>query len=335
MWAGIRIDRDSGALLHAQIRDQIIGLVRTGRLPAGSRLPAERELARRLGVSRNTVALAYRWLEREGRITSWQGRGTFVCPGGNGDTRQRLVAHIDSSFQQALADGLSADEFLTLVQERIAAHDRVTRKVRVVFIECNREQLDYFARELQLGAGVAIVPVLLDEAMRRPERARPVLEAADLVVTTFFHLDDVNALLPPGKGPAVGIALDPQLDTVVRIARLPRDGNVGLVCISRAFADRVQRSVANAGIELQLDVTTSRDRAELEAFLRGRRAVIASPGRRREVELLAGPGVTVIEFVYRPDAGSVNLLKSVVWELHRKLQQGSGPGASGPETLED
>ncbi len=48
-------------------------------LPTGSRLPAERDLAKRLGVSRTTVATAYRELEDLGLLRSHVGRGTFVC----------------------------------------------------------------------------------------------------------------------------------------------------------------------------------------------------------------------------------------------------------------
>jgi DNA-binding GntR family transcriptional regulator len=50
-----------------------------GRLASGSRLPATRALARRLQVSRNTVALAYEELIDEGYLTARVGDGTYVC----------------------------------------------------------------------------------------------------------------------------------------------------------------------------------------------------------------------------------------------------------------
>jgi DNA-binding transcriptional MocR family regulator len=50
-----------------------------GDLPAGSRLPPERELAQRLRISRTTVVSAYRELESRGLIRGYVGRGTFVC----------------------------------------------------------------------------------------------------------------------------------------------------------------------------------------------------------------------------------------------------------------
>src|SRR3954452_21058230 len=49
-----------------------------GRLPPGVRLPAERQLARSLGVSRTTIVSAYRDLEARGLTRGYVGRGTFV-----------------------------------------------------------------------------------------------------------------------------------------------------------------------------------------------------------------------------------------------------------------
>lgn len=52
--------------------------VRRGRLAPGARLPGSRELARSLGVHRNTALAAYRELAAEGWITTERTRGTFV-----------------------------------------------------------------------------------------------------------------------------------------------------------------------------------------------------------------------------------------------------------------
>lgn len=52
-----------------------------GDLPPGSRVPAERNLARLLAVSRTTVVSAYEILRQEGWLESRQGSGTRVRPG--------------------------------------------------------------------------------------------------------------------------------------------------------------------------------------------------------------------------------------------------------------
>jgi DNA-binding transcriptional MocR family regulator len=59
------------------------GLLSDGRLPLGVRLPAERELAVALGISRTTVSAAYRTLRESGHLTSRRGAGSWTTiPGG-------------------------------------------------------------------------------------------------------------------------------------------------------------------------------------------------------------------------------------------------------------
>lgn len=60
--------------------EQILQVLRLGLVPAGGRLPAERELAERLGVSRVTLREVLRVLTDEGLVESRRGRygGTFV-----------------------------------------------------------------------------------------------------------------------------------------------------------------------------------------------------------------------------------------------------------------
>ncbi len=64
--------------LSEQIYRQLFAAIADGRLPRGSRLPATRELATRLAVSRNTVSLAYERLLAEGVTEGRVGAGTFV-----------------------------------------------------------------------------------------------------------------------------------------------------------------------------------------------------------------------------------------------------------------
>jgi GntR family transcriptional regulator/MocR family aminotransferase len=79
----IAIDRRSSTPLHQQIGRQIAGAVRGG-VPAGSRLPSSRVMARLLGVSRNTVMTAYDELVAEGVITGRRGTGMLIAAGRSG-----------------------------------------------------------------------------------------------------------------------------------------------------------------------------------------------------------------------------------------------------------
>ena len=64
------------------LKRRLFGALRTaiesGALPRGIRLPAERNLARALRISRGTVVSAYAALRDDGLVTSRQGSGTTV-----------------------------------------------------------------------------------------------------------------------------------------------------------------------------------------------------------------------------------------------------------------
>ena len=93
-WANNRPERDAAGLvgsgldLHveltgprvrASLEAALREAVQTGRLAAGTRLPASRTLAADLGVARNTVADVYGQLVAEGWLTARQGSGTRVA----------------------------------------------------------------------------------------------------------------------------------------------------------------------------------------------------------------------------------------------------------------
>jgi DNA-binding FadR family transcriptional regulator len=66
--------------LYRQIADQLAQLIASGEFAVGSRLPAERELAASLGVSRTSVREAIISLEMSGLVEVRVGTGIFVTP---------------------------------------------------------------------------------------------------------------------------------------------------------------------------------------------------------------------------------------------------------------
>jgi GntR family transcriptional regulator len=67
-----------GLPAYLQIADALRSLMRDNHLPPGAKLPTERELMDRYGVSSRTVRVALDQLRAEGLISSRQGRGVFV-----------------------------------------------------------------------------------------------------------------------------------------------------------------------------------------------------------------------------------------------------------------
>jgi DNA-binding transcriptional regulator YhcF (GntR family) len=70
----IHINKQSEVPVREQLREQIIYLLGTGKLPVGSTLPSVRELGRQLKVHYNTVSHVYADLVREGVVgePAWQ-----------------------------------------------------------------------------------------------------------------------------------------------------------------------------------------------------------------------------------------------------------------------
>ncbi|WAU85909.1 winged helix-turn-helix domain-containing protein [Streptomyces sp. Qhu-G9] len=73
-------DLASHVYVYLQVVHHIAEQIRTGRLPAGARLPAERDLAEQYGVAVNTVRRATRELRDQGLVITVPIKGTFVRP---------------------------------------------------------------------------------------------------------------------------------------------------------------------------------------------------------------------------------------------------------------
>jgi DNA-binding transcriptional MocR family regulator len=92
--------RPEGRPLYAALARTLRALVLDGRLPLRTRLPAERDLATALGVSRTTVTAAYDALRSEGYVRSRQGAGSWTTLPGGGP----MAAHHGSAEDRALID---------------------------------------------------------------------------------------------------------------------------------------------------------------------------------------------------------------------------------------
>ncbi|WP_406859844.1 FCD domain-containing protein [Streptomyces sp. HUAS MG47] len=121
--------------------EQILRVVRLGLVPGGDRLPPERELADRIGISRVTLREVLKVLQEQGLVESRRGRygGTFVMDRpatGDGDELRRRVASVDIEdalrFREALevgaaglcaAHGLSEEGTERLRAALAATHD--------------------------------------------------------------------------------------------------------------------------------------------------------------------------------------------------------------------
>lgn len=100
--AGIELDRRQG--LTRQLYEALRQRVLDGRLVSGTRLPATRDLAAALSISRNSVVRAYDQLYAEGFIESRVGDGTYVA---QLPMPKKLSTKVSTGLSTGLSPGLS------------------------------------------------------------------------------------------------------------------------------------------------------------------------------------------------------------------------------------
>jgi len=183
----LSVDRGTGIPLGAQLADRIRTAVRDGTLVPGDRLPSVRELADSAGVNVNTVRAVYARLESEGRVSSEQGRGTFVAAQalvGGTATRQELhrqIAALEAALVRLPPPPLGVDDSravsrparpaLLSTEDLEAVRDRLVLRLRELDVQRAEvlQRLDELRAEDETAAAAEAIP---------PRRATPSLAGA-------------------------------------------------------------------------------------------------------------------------------------------------------------
>ena len=98
-----KLDRNTPVPLYYQLKQYLIGQIRSGKLKVGDMLPTEFELCEKFGVSRPTVRQAMGDLVAEGYLTRRKGIGTFVSrPKIEGGFFQKLQSFDEEMRQKGL-----------------------------------------------------------------------------------------------------------------------------------------------------------------------------------------------------------------------------------------
>ena len=118
-----------GVPIYLQLVEQVKHAIETGALRAGDQLPSIRPLAEQLVINANTVAKAYRELEREGVVELRQGAGAFVAASadarqGDADKFRGAKPLVAETVEQLRARGLSDDEIRRLFEAELAGFSK-------------------------------------------------------------------------------------------------------------------------------------------------------------------------------------------------------------------
>lgn len=231
----LRLTNNSEIPLYLQLKYQLSYLITSAKLSEGSRLPAVRDLARRLRINPGTVVQAYRELQYDGLAISNQGHGTFVAPllphQQDASIRQELLTSaLDEALRRARALGFSDME----IQQRFAAIlSAGTRPREVAFVGPTVAIAHKYASLLgrHLRQEVEALPVTMDELLSEETSAMAALNHIYYVITFALQVHKLEKLLRE-RGMTcrvLGVATSVVHETLHALAELPENLRVCLV----------------------------------------------------------------------------------------------------------
>ncbi|PYO20677.1 MAG: hypothetical protein DMD85_16430 [Candidatus Rokuibacteriota bacterium] len=292
----LHVDARSPIPIRRQLTAQLKHAIESDGLPRDQALPSIRELAGFLGINANTVARVIEDLKQSGYVEVRRGRGVFVAaappvrpsPG----LREGFLKDV---VIRAAALGMTADDLavgvLSLAGVRPAAIDGA---VEVLLVECSAAELDFFARQLEAYLPIRVDKVLLGE-LKAITRRRIPARRWRAAVTSFCHLPEVERVLSGRGVPVVALLAEAHLETLHRLAQLPKGTRVGVASDALETAHNLEHSIANAALpNIVLVGACPVEGAALGRLVQRVDVVVCSSAAAERVRQLAAAGVQVM-----------------------------------------
>ena len=240
------IDKDKNKPIYKQLVDEILEDIKQGRLNPEDKLPTERELAERLGISRGTVKKAYKELADNGVIEVIQGSGSDIHNNTimTGNEKRMAAIELLDDLLDTLEDwNFSISEILNLMNISLAKREGGNGGLRVAVIDCNAESLEIFKKQLLYIPDISISAFLV-ETILLDDNPQALLSSYDLILTTTTHYEQVAEHIGEQKNILVKVAVAPSRDTIVNISRLDPSSSVGIFCRTNKFAQIITDQLA-------------------------------------------------------------------------------------------
>ena len=117
----LTIDTSDARPIYQQVADGIKELIARGKLAEGASLPPVRQLAADLGVNLNTIATAYRELQKDGLIVVKHGSGSVVASRTITERSQdELLRPLRTALTELVLAGLSSNKILSMVSRELS-----------------------------------------------------------------------------------------------------------------------------------------------------------------------------------------------------------------------
>ncbi|MBZ5525347.1 MAG: GntR family transcriptional regulator [Acidobacteriia bacterium] len=124
----LSIDTRDPRAIYEQVADGIKELIARRELKEGDSLPPVRQLAADLGVNLNTIATAYRELQKQGLITIRHGLGAVVASHTSTERSPgELLQPLRAALTEMVLSGLPSNKILSMVVRELRAITKGSR----------------------------------------------------------------------------------------------------------------------------------------------------------------------------------------------------------------
>jgi DNA-binding GntR family transcriptional regulator len=223
--------------LHRTTADDVAAAllprIASGLYAPNSRLPTCASLGDEFGTHKNVISKAFQQLANEGIVDSRAGRGTYVIRRPSKAMARhaagRVRALLTDAARLAQTSGLTLEQFLSTAGAIAeAAYDR--RDVRVTFVECNLIDGRSLAAELQVILSLPVGALTIEDFIEAVARDSNAFDLAIISLARLREVEDgLRARAAVPAFPLESVFTLPAGESLTSIARLPRDGLVGII----------------------------------------------------------------------------------------------------------
>jgi hypothetical protein len=199
---------------------------------------------------------------------------------------------------------------------RVIEKKELMSKIIAVYVECNIEQSRMFSTQLSKMINMNVIPLTLNDLKIMNEDTTELINTSQVIIATFNHVNEVVHLIKDEQKEILGVAINVNIGTIVKIARYPEMTRFAFICMSQEFIFRASSAFEAAGLgNAIVSYSNSVDEIEIKQLIDSSDVIIVSPGRYKDVKELNKDNKEIIQFLYSLDAGSVKALSSRIIEL--------------------
>lgn len=318
------LDKTNKLPAYRQIADLFEKEIRSGAIPAGTKLPTVRDLSKQYEVSNGTAIRTYAHLERLGLISMSQGRGTFVLDitSENANRKEKAVSMIKRLIADLENMAFSTKEIEIFFGLILREHNFQFPNVRLGVVDCAPEALHMICAQLRQIEHTEVFQFLLENVQNS---SFPYDDNLDIVATPATHFEQLSGKTNSNK-PVLQISLSPTSDSIAQIAQIRTDLKVGICTKSMRFAHIIKKTFRQFASPQEPDVYLFDSKLPIDNFLNIKDVVLlpadytafCSIKQAESIEKYLQLGGQIELFHYQVDKGSLLYVGKEIEEFYKK-----------------